>query len=125
MQPILAVIKKNLFSIISGVVAILAVVALYWPMSGLYANLETLLDQRIVVSQSLDTLAKASRSMPLLSPDQTTPEPLTVFPTQPVIDAGYNATLQVGVQAKNMLSRAVGANQHLPLLPDELPKPSD
>jgi hypothetical protein len=119
------VIKKNLVSIISGVVALLAVGALYWPMSGLYADLETRLDARIAVSSSLDSLAKQSRSMPLLSPDQTTPDPLTVFPTQPVIDAGVAATQQMSQQATNMLQRAVTANQHLPLEAGELPKPSD
>jgi hypothetical protein len=119
------VIKKNMVSIISGVIALLAVGALFWPMSGLYADLETRLEARIAVSSSLESLAKQSRSMPLLSPDQTTPEPLNVFPTQPVIDAGVNATQQMTQQATNMLQRAVTTNQHLPLLADELPKPSD
>ncbi|HEX4056218.1 MAG TPA: hypothetical protein VHX86_18310 [Tepidisphaeraceae bacterium] len=119
------VLKKNLFSIIFGIIAILAVVALYWPMDGLYATLRTELDSRVQVSSSLDALTNASRSMPLLSPDETNPAPLEVFPTQPVIDAGIAATQQVSQQAQKMLDRAVSANQHLPLLPDELPKPTD
>ncbi len=119
------VIKKNIFSIVFGIIAILAVVALYWPMSGMYATLLAQLDARIQVNSSLDSLATASRSMPLLSPDATNPDPLQVFPTQPVIDAGIAATGQVSQQANNMLSRAVSTNQHVPLLPDELPKPTD
>jgi hypothetical protein len=119
------VIKKNIFSIVFGIIAILAVVALYWPMSGMYATLLAQLDSRIQVNSSIDTLATASRSMPLLSPDETNPGPLAVFPTQPVIDAGIAATAQVSQQATNMLQRAVSTNQHVPLLPDELPKPTD
>ncbi len=94
-------------------------------MSGLYAALLTQLDSRIQVSSSLDALTNAPRSMPLLSPDETTPAPLEVFPTQPVIDAGTAATEEVSEKAAKMLDRAVSVNQHLPLLPDELPKPTD
>lgn len=119
------VIKKNIFSIVFGIIAILAVVALYWPMSGRYDTLESELDSRMQINSSLDNLATASRSMPLLSPDETVPGPLQVFPTQPVIDAGIAATEQVSQQATKMLGRAVETNQHLPLLPDELPKPTD
>jgi hypothetical protein len=119
------VIKKNIFSIIFGIIAILAVVALFWPMEGLYADLLTQLNGRIQVSRTLDSLAKETRSMPVLSPDETNPEPLQVFPTQPVIDAGTAASEQVSQQAQNMLQRAVTTNQHMPLLPDELPKPTD
>ena len=119
------VIKKNIFSIVFGIIAILAVAALYWPMSGMYAALLAQLDSRIQVDSSLDSLAGAPRSMPLLSPDQPNADPLTVFPTQPVIDAGIAATGQVSQQATNMLLRAVATNQHVPLLPDELPKPTD
>jgi hypothetical protein len=119
------VIKKNIFSIVFGIIVILAVVALYWPMNGMYTTLLAELDSRIQVNSNLDNLATASRSMPLLSPDETNPQPLQVFPTQPVIDAGIAATGQVSQQATNMLKRAVDTNQHLPLLSDELPKPTD
>jgi hypothetical protein len=121
------IVKKNMFSIIFGVIAILAVVALFWPISGMYTGLEQLLQARMDVSSKLDQVSNAQRNMPLLDPNQTQADPLAVFPTQPVIDAGTAATTAVGTQAKNMMDLAKKTNQHLPLAssPDELPKPSE
>src|SRR5450432_2218937 len=86
------VLKKNLFSIICGVVAILAGLALYWPISGMYIGLQTELTGRIQVGQNVAGIAKMPRNQPQLSPDATTPEPLPGFPTQAVIDAASEAT---------------------------------
>jgi hypothetical protein len=123
------IVKKNLFSIIFGVIAILAVAALFWPISGMYDSQAQLLQQRIDVSGRLDSVSNQQRNMPLLSPDQTQAAPLEVFPTQPVIDVGTAATAEVAKQAKAMLDLAKTTNsqQHLPLAssPDELPKPSE
>jgi hypothetical protein len=118
-------VKKNLFSIICGVIAILAVSALFWPISGLYTNLSSVLQARIDVSGKLDSLTNQQRSMPLLDPNETTAEPLEVFPTQQVIDAGTAATAKVSDQAKKMMDLATQTNQHTPLLAGELPKPSE
>jgi hypothetical protein len=119
------IIKKNLFSIIFGVIAILAVGALFWPISGLYTTLDTELQSRVEVSSQLDALVKQQRTMPVLSPEQTTPDPLNVFPIQPVYDAALNATKLVSAQAAQMMDLARKTNERLPLRPDELPKPND
>lgn len=119
------VVKKNLFSIIFGVIAILAVVAVYWPITGLYADLSSRLDTRVGVSSALDSLANQQRSMPLLNPDQLNADPLTVFPTDPVTAAAQVATDQLKQQAQNMLDLATNTNRHLPLVDGELPQPSD
>ena len=119
------VVKKNMFSIICGVIAILAISALFWPISGLYTSLSSLLQARIDVSSKLEALSTQPRSMPLLDPNETTAQPLEVFPTQPVIDAGTAATAKVSAEAKKMMDLATQTNQHLPLVPNELPKPSE
>jgi hypothetical protein len=119
------VVKKNMISIICGVVALMAVGALFWPISGLYAGLQTQLDSRIQVSSSLDSLATTPRTMPLLSPDDTSPKPLEVFPNDQVIAAATKAAGLVTQQAQNMLDYATSLNQHTLLTPNELPKPDD
>ncbi len=121
----LDVLKKNLFSIIFAVIAILSVVAIYWPISGLYTDLSTRLDTRVQVSSSLDSLANQSRQMPLLDPDKLSADPLTVFPTDPVTQAANAAATQLQSQAQNMLTLATNTNTHELLVPDSLPTPSE
>jgi len=119
-------LKKNLVSIIFGIIAILAVVAVFWPIGGWYDDLQKQLDRRAAVGAQLSSMANGSRQMPILSPDQTTPDQLTVFPTQEVINAGVAATSQVATQATAMVDTAVKANRHGDLLfPNSLPKPDD
>jgi len=121
------IIRKNLFSIICGVIALLAVGALFWPISNMYTTLGTELDGRIQVSNSLDGLSNTSRQMPQLSPDSTTTDSLDVFPVQPVYDAAQNAVGLISAQAKKMNDYATSINKHSLLIDDptiqELPKP--
>jgi hypothetical protein len=120
------VLKKNLASLIFAVVAILAVVSVFWPIGGWYDQLQTQLDRRVAVAGQMTSLASAPRMMPTLSPDQATPAQLTVFPVQEVINAGIAATGQVTAQAAAMVDTAVKANRHSDLLfPNCLPKPDD
>jgi len=119
------VLKKNLISIVVGVVAILAVAAIFWPISGMYTDLQKRLTQRLAVQSSMDRLLSAQRHLPLVSPDQTDAGVLTVFPAQGVIDAGKAATDKVAAQAEAMMQKAVEVNRHILLFPNALPKPDD
>jgi hypothetical protein len=119
------IVKKNLISIICGVIAILAVVAIFWPITPMYDKLRVKLAQRIGVGASTDQVASSPRHLPLLSPDQTDPGTLNVFPNNDVIKAGTDAITAIGTQAANMVQKAVDANQHTPLYPNALPKPDD
>jgi hypothetical protein len=119
------VIKKNIFSIIFGVIALLAVGALFWPIGGLYSSLQTLLDARVQVNGDLEQLANQPRLMPLLSPDQPTAGPLEVFPTDPVRVAGADANARVHDEAHNLSVLATNANKHELLQLGELPTPTD
>jgi hypothetical protein len=119
------IIKKNIFSIIFAVIALLAVGALFWPIGGLYDSLQALLNARVEFNSTLETLANQPRSMPILSPDQTTASPLEVFPTDAVIAAGTDANAQVHQQAQNLSDLATNANKHELPSPGELPTPTD
>ncbi len=127
--PILQFVKKNLYPLIFALVAILAATALYWPINGMYTGpggLSDLLAARVDVGQKIDTIVKAPRQMPLLTPDQTNQDPLLVFPRQDVIDAATKATDQVQKEADGMLNVAVLANTHSLLTDkDELPAPDE
>lgn len=119
------VLKKNLTSIVLGVVVILAVAAIFWPISGMYTDLQKKLALRLAVQTSMDNLLKAQRHLPLVSPDQTDPGVLAVFPSQAVIDAGKAATDEVATQAEAMMQKAVEYNRHILIFPNALPKPDD
>jgi len=118
-------IKKNIFSIIFAVIILAAVGALFWPIGGLYTDLQGLLDARVTINGNLEKLANQPRSMPLLSPDETTAAPLEVFPSDPVIQAGTDANAQVHQQAQRLSDMATTANKRDLLMLGELPTPSD
>jgi hypothetical protein len=124
-KPVMTVLKKHLLSIIFGVLAIVAVVAKFYPLTGMYLTLQNQLNQRVDAEHHVDSLLITARHMPLLSPDQTDPGTLDVFPTQDVIDAGKAAVAQVTKQADTLVQAAVSNNTHAPLFPNALPKPDD
>ena len=80
-------------------VAILAVAALYWPISGMYTDLQTKLTARVRVGSDVEQQVNAQRFMPQLSPDQTGQDPLPVFPTQAVFEEADKATKKIADQA--------------------------
>jgi len=112
MKNILAILKNNALSFAAALVALLAILAVYlYPVPDLYDALNNRLKDRVAVATQLGELYHHPRHMPLLSPDQTAPEPLAVFPTEPVIKAGIAATGQVHDEASNMLA-AAGTSNH-------------
>jgi hypothetical protein len=124
-KKVLDYIKRNWISLTCGLIAILAIVALDWPISPMYATLLGQVDSRIQVSNSIDSLTNTQRTMPLLSPDDTNPQPLDVFPIDGVTQAAKKAMAEVTTQAQSMLDYATNLNTHQLLVPpDELPSPS-
>src|SRR5688572_8235621 len=122
------IVKKNLLSIICGVVILLSVGALFWPISGIIADAQAKADERQQEYEKLNKLlpGQKSRSLPNISLDanaETTK--LTQFPGPKVIEAGQTATKAMAEQSANMLAAAVAMNQHALLVPKSLPTPSD
>jgi hypothetical protein len=124
MRPALAIIKKNLLSIICAVVAVLAIVSVFWPISGYYSNLQTLVDARKSVYSAATGLIHKPRTLPVLDPLSTDPTPLTVFPTQAVYEAGDKARIAIRNESKNMLDTASKLVAHQALVPNALPNGS-
>ncbi len=56
------IVKKNILSIICGVIALLAVVALFWPISGMYADAQTVLDGRKKAFTDIVSLKQSPRA---------------------------------------------------------------
>jgi hypothetical protein len=124
MRPALAIMKKNLLSIICAVVAVLAIVAIFWPISGYYADLQTQVEARKSAYSAAKALLEKPRTLPILDPLSTDPIPLKGFPTQVVIDAGDKARVAIANESKNMLDTATKLVAHQPLVPNALPNGS-
>src|SRR5579862_7111898 len=118
------IVKKNLVSIILGVVDILAVVAVFvWPVPSKYTALSAQLDKSIALGNQIKSEIGMSRTLPNLDPDSNDPKPLDGFPTDETIKATQTAIDQFAKQAASMFDAAVKINTHQLLVPGELPKP--
>lgn len=124
MQQTMTIIKKNLLSIICGIIAFAAVVASYYPTGGWYDALKAKLDARAKVASTIDSLKNKQRMLPNIRPDNTTPKPLTVFPTEDVIETGKQAVAKVDDESKKIVGVVQDRNVHTLLVPDSLPNPT-
>jgi hypothetical protein len=116
------IIKKNLVSIICGVIILMAIVALFWPINGYYKQLQATATARKSVYQTLKSLLEKPRQLPIVSLDSTDPQPLGQFPTTLVIQQGTAVTQQVHAESDAILAAAIKMNQHEPLISDVLPQ---
>jgi hypothetical protein len=121
------IVKKNLVSIICGVVALVALVAVFvWPLNGYYDTLHSKVSARAAVYSKVDTLMNKSRNLPVL--DLTHPEPLklTKFPSRDVIRIGESAQQGVKTQSERVYDFAWNLNLrgHGLNVPGSLPSPS-
>jgi hypothetical protein len=117
------VIKKNLLSILCGVVAIAAVVATYWPVGGMFGTLQTATEQRRQVYTGLQELLTKSRQLPRTDPAKTQQDDLKTFPNKKTIDLGTSVTDAVHTQSIEMVKLIEDLNQqpHAPLVAYVLP----
>jgi hypothetical protein len=105
------ILKKNSLSIACGVVAIVAVVAAYWPVGGKFAELKTESDQHAGLFSQLTGLRDKERKLPLTDPAQTTQDPLSIFPNEKTIELGTKVTGEVSDQSKKMVDFVVNLNR--------------
>lgn len=117
------IIKKNLLSVICGVVALLAVVLYFWPLRGIIAETQKKLDERITIQSSMQTLLDKPRTIPVVDESSAAPQPLGVFPTQPVIDWGKELKKKQADEANGVVDAALKYNERKLLTPGSLPKP--
>lgn len=125
MDKVLYIVKKNLLSIICGFVAILAMAALAYPLSGMRTAFRAEVTKRAQTYTQAQALLKAQRFLPIVEPG-TDPVPLPTFPTELIIAAGKNARDTVHSQSDELMTKAVALNKanHDLLLPECLPDPA-
>ena len=116
-------VKKNIVSILCGVVAIAAIVAWFWPVGGMFGQLQTELDERAAKYKEVEQLRTAERKLPSLVLEVGGQEPLTRFPNEKVIQVGEVATKALTEQSNRMLKTVSDRNVHQPLVPNSLPRP--
>lgn len=119
------IVKKNILSILCGVVILLALVALFWPLGGMREDFEKSLAERKATHAKLATLLSKDRTLPVVDLESTDPVPLEQLPGPKVIEAGEQVTKQVSAQAAQMQAVAVEMNRHALLVPRSLPNPTD
>src|SRR5687768_3446199 len=117
------IIKKNIISVICLIIAILAIVASFFPLGGYVENLQANLDQRKSTFDTLEGLRTKTRQLPSLSPDNATQQPLPVFPNPNAIKKGQEVVKAVTKESEEMRDVAVRMNKHEQLVPGTLPNP--
>jgi hypothetical protein len=116
-------VKKNIISVICGVVAILAIVASFFPLGGYVEALQKQLDDSKSKYSTLESLRTKQRNQPILKLDEVTPQPLGMFPAQNVIDAAGKIVKQVETESIRMREAAIKMNQREQLVERALPNP--
>src|SRR5689334_20967778 len=101
------IVKKNILSIICGVIVIAAVVVYFvWVSGSLYPDLEAAAKERKSQYETLNNLLGKTRNMPVIELKSSEPVPLPVFPTLPVIQHAKEVTGQLSAQSKQILKMA-------------------
>lgn len=125
MKQVLDFIKTNVVALTWGVVALLAIIAVFiFPIPGMFGELRDNVTKRQETASAIDTLGKTPRTLPTLDPTVPEAVPLNAFPTSAVIAQGKKAIEQVKDAAGRVLAQAVKMNIRTPLVPDVLPNPS-
>lgn len=120
------IVKKNIISIICGVVVLAAVVVYFVFVSGsMYPKLEADAKQRKAQYETLSNLLGKNRTLPVVELKTTEPVPLPAFPTLPIIEQAKQVTTKLTGQSQQILQMAVQMNRHDPLVPEVFPKPTD
>lgn len=115
-------VKKNIASILCGVVALIAIVAWFWPVGGWFQDLQSKLDARAAAYKEVENLRTAPRKLPTLVLEANEQANLDRFPNEKVIEVGNKAVTALKEQSKRMLDTVSGRNVHQPLVPGSLPR---
>jgi hypothetical protein len=118
------IVKKNIVSIICGVIALLAIVASYIPLGGWFESLGTEVRSRSSVYGSLNGLLTKQRSLPNVNLDQPTPPPLNQFPTDSIIRAADDVNQRSIADISELQKKAVALSQRPPI-GNSLPRPTN
>src|SRR5580698_4817279 len=124
------VVKKNLLSIIFGVIALLAVAALFYPIGGMYEEMQKTLTTEGSSYNEVTGLLNKKRQlpvMPALGDSDNSVKFLedaqhnSVFPNAAIILKGTQAVAQVHDQSLALVKAADECNVHQQLVAGVLP----
>ena len=121
------IVKKNILSILCGVVALVAIVAIFWPGGSRKADVQAQLDQRKAQYTKAQGLLTKPRHMPVILPagGDSAASDLKSFPSQTMVEVGQKAVDDLKNQSTAIVDAAVKINQRPPLLPNFFPAIGD
>src|SRR5947199_8304675 len=107
------IVKKNIVSIIFGLIAILAIVASFVPMSGKFEDLKTQLDKRKAKYEEAKQIIQKERELPVVVIGDTSAArtPLTVFPTPQITKMAQGYMDKLVSQSRSVFEAAVQVNR--------------
>src|SRR5687768_12643361 len=101
MENVMGVVKKNMVSIICGVIVLLAILAIFWPISGMFDDLRGRASSRVSVYNQIRELVTKDRKLPVVALKEGAEAPkLTQFPTQAQIAHGQEVKTKIEAEAK-------------------------
>lgn len=121
------IVKKNMVSIICGVIALIAIGALFWPVSGYYDELQQSADARLAEYKAINGLLPENkpRKLPVtdLRGTAEAAKDLGQFPTAQIIAAWTAVTDRIKADSDKIYSMALEMNRngHQPVFPNALP----
>jgi hypothetical protein len=123
------IVKKNLISIICGVVALAAVVAVFvWPLDGFFETLKGKATARAQIVSKVTSLRNKPRVLPTIDPNPNTQkvQRLTNYPSSKIIAMGIEAQKAMHAESVAMYDYAWKLNQkgHGLVVPGTLPEPT-
>ena len=117
------ILRKYWLSFTFGAIALIAVIAIFWPLGGKFDELQANLDKRKSLYQSLESLRSKPRQLPVVNVEDPTRQTLDQFPSQQIIDRGSKLIESVRAESVEMLNAAVELNRHKLLVEGALPQP--
>ncbi|MGA2500841.1 MAG: hypothetical protein ABSH20_24150 [Tepidisphaeraceae bacterium] len=117
------IIKKNILAIICGVVALMSIAAIYWPISGWYQQINEQLQTSKRTNDDLNNLKNQGLScrLPIVDPQKTEAPPLDGFPTHKVYLIGVEVVKKIQQQSAALMTQAIADNRRSPIDPNALP----
>ena len=120
------IVKKNWVSILCGVIALIAVIAIPTFVSSQQKQLQNDLNKRKETYDTAAALLAKQRHQPVVSLDPNAPAvPLNGFPSPKVIEQGIAAMSKVQAQSQELKKLAASMNAHQLLVEGSLPSPKD
>lgn len=120
---VMEIVKKNLVSILCGVVAVICVILIFFPLGGMYESLTEDVKKSQSLGSSIDGVKNSPRTWPTLSNREEDKVALQHFPTQATVEVARQQTTNWTREADNFLTSAIQRQQsqlHL-LVPNSLP----